>query len=144
MGPLFLSATLHLSGVTHSRLPFLLVAIAQVVLGTMVGARFVGFPARRVGPIAFHAAVTAAFVLGLTVVFSEVLSYLTGFPIPGLVLAFSPGGLTEMSLMALALQVDTAFVAGHHALRVIVVTMLAPQLFKLIRWHRQRRTGETD
>jgi membrane AbrB-like protein len=144
MGPLFFSAALHLTGVTHSRLPFLLVATAQIVIGTMVGARFVGFPARRVGGIAFHAAVTAAFVLGLTVVFAEVLSALTDFPIPGLVLAFSPGGLTEMSLMALALQVDTAFVAGHHALRVIVVTMIAPQIFRLIRWQRQRRTGETD
>jgi hypothetical protein len=138
MGPLFLSAALHLTGITHSRLPFLLVAAAQVIIGTMVGARFVGFPARRVGGIAFHAAVTGAFVLGLTVLFAEVLSGLTAFPIPGLVLAFAPGGLTEMSLMALALQVDTAFVAGHHALRVILVTMAAPQVFSLIRWLRKQ------
>jgi uncharacterized protein len=139
MGPLFLSATLHLTGITSSRLPFLLVAAAQVVIGTMVGTRFVGFPARRVGGIALHAAITAVFVLGLTVLFAEALSALTDFPIPGLILAFAPGGLTEMSLMALALQVDTAFVAGHHALRVILVTMVAPQVFLLLRWLQGRR-----
>jgi membrane AbrB-like protein len=143
MGPMFLSAALHLTGVTSSRLPFLLVAAAQVVIGTMVGARFVGFPARRVGGIAVHAAVTAVFVLGLTVLFAEVLSTMTAFPVPGLVLAFAPGGLTEMSLMALALQVDTAFVAGHHALRVILVTMVAPQVFSLARWLRKRRPEKT-
>ncbi len=143
MGPMILSAAFHLSGLTTSRPPFLLVAAAQVVIGTMVGVRFVGFPARRVASIAVHAAVTAAIVLTFTVLFAEALTQITGFPVPGLVLAFAPGGLTEMSLMALALQVDTAFVAGHHTLRVVLVTMVAPQIFHLLRWWQGRTKADS-
>ena len=60
-----LSAALHLTGLTSSHLPFLLVAAAQLVIGSMVGARFVGFPPRRVAGVAFHAAITGVFVLAL-------------------------------------------------------------------------------
>jgi len=48
------------------------------------------------------------------------------------VLAFSPGGLTEMSLVALALEIDTAFVATHHIVRISVVVMAVPFLFKFL------------
>ena len=57
----------------------------------------------------------------------------TGIPFASIVLAFSPGGLTEMSLVALALNVDTAFVATHHIVRITVVVMLVPFLFRLMR-----------
>ena len=49
-----------------------------------------------------------------------------GLPIAALVLAFAPGGLAEMSLIALALGVDPAFVSSHHVVRIFLVVVLAP------------------
>jgi len=141
VGPMVLSAGLHLADVTASKPPFVLVAMAQVVLGSMVGTRFVGASLWALRATAGHAIITAVFMLLMTVLFANVLSAMTGFPTSAVVLAFAPGGLAEMSLIALALHVDAAFVAGHHALRLCFVIMVASPLF---RWLMRSDPQEPD
>ena len=46
-----------------------------------------------------------------------------------LLLAFIPGGFTEMSLIALAMGVDPAFVVTHHSVRVFLVVLIALPAF---------------
>ena len=55
-----------------------------------------------------------------------------GSPVAALTLAFAPGGLAEMTLIALALGVDPAFVSTHHVVRIFLVVILAPIAFKII------------
>ncbi|MFT3953112.1 MAG: AbrB family transcriptional regulator [Piscinibacter sp.] len=43
-----------------------------------------------------------------------------------LILAYSPGGLAEMSLIAVSLHAEVAFVAAHHIVRVFLVMISAP------------------
>ncbi|MBT7758307.1 MAG: AbrB family transcriptional regulator, partial [Rhodospirillaceae bacterium] len=45
-----------------------------------------------------------------------------------------PGGLAEMSLIALALDVDTAFVATMHLVRILLIVTLAPIFFRAMGW----------
>ena len=47
-------------------------------------------------------------------------------------LAFAPGGLAEMSLVAIGIGQDVPFVATHHLCRIGIVVFLAPITFKLI------------
>ena len=47
-----------------------------------------------------------------------------------MVVAFAPGGIAEMTLVALGLGVDVTFVTAHHLARVVVVFVLAPALFR--------------
>ncbi|HSK41850.1 MAG TPA: AbrB family transcriptional regulator, partial [Arenibaculum sp.] len=61
-----------------------------------------------------------------------------GLGLSGLILAYAPGGLAEMSLIALSLDLDTAFVSTHHMVRIILIVVLAPAAFRLI--HRRFRT----
>jgi len=58
---------------------------------------------------------------------------MTGLSIPALVLAYAPGGLAEMSLVALALSIDIAFVATHHAFRLFIVLLLVPPIFRWLK-----------
>lgn len=44
IGPMLLSAAVHVTGITQATLPSVLVATAQVVLGTGIGCRFAGTP----------------------------------------------------------------------------------------------------
>jgi uncharacterized protein len=132
IGPMIISAGLHLVDITKSSPPFLLVAIAQIVLGSMVGTRFVGASLWKLRAVVGHAAIIAVFMLAMMVLFAFVLSRITGFPNEAVVLAFAPGGLAEMSLIALGLHVDAAFVAGHHALRLGFVIMSALPLFRWV------------
>jgi len=131
-GPMVASATVHLTGLTDASPPFLLVATAQVIMGSSVGARFAGLTFRDLGRILRLGGAVTVILLVISGAFALGLNLLTGIPFDSLVLAFSPGGLTEMSLVALALEIDTAFVATHHIVRISVVVMAVPFLFKFL------------
>ncbi|MGQ0664532.1 MAG: AbrB family transcriptional regulator [Pseudomonadota bacterium] len=132
VGPMVLSALAHLGGMTGSQPPDLAVTAAQVVVGTAIGCRFIGVAVARIAVAVRHAVATALLMLALTLAFGLGLAAWTGLPLPALILAFAPGGLAEMSLVALALSVDAAFVATHHVLRIAVVTTFAPVAFRLM------------
>ncbi|MBI1244224.1 MAG: AbrB family transcriptional regulator [Alphaproteobacteria bacterium] len=136
LGPLLCSVAVHLSGLTESQPPYVLTSAAQVVLGTAIGQRFAGTSIRTIANSVGHATVATLLMLGLAVAFAEMFSIFTDQPFTGLVLAYAPGGFAEMSLMALALGIDTAFVASHHLLRIIVVVTAGPALFR--RLHRSK------
>ena len=68
-------------------------------------------------------------MLLITLAFGAALHPLTGYSLTLLLLAFIPGGLTEMSLIALALGVDPAFVVTHHGVRVSLVVLIALPAF---------------
>lgn len=130
-GPMILSAVVHLTGLTSAAPPALVVAVAQVILGASVGARFAGLTFRDLGRILKLGGTATLLLLSISAGFALVLQAVTGIPFGSLILAFSPGGLTEMSLVALALQIDTAFVATHHIARITIVVIAIPLLFKL-------------
>ncbi|WP_366656553.1 AbrB family transcriptional regulator [Fodinicurvata sp. EGI_FJ10296] len=132
VGPMVLSALIHLGGWTNSSPPALLIATAQVVVGAAIGARFVGMSARQIGKVFLIALGLTALMLSITVAFALVLHQVTGIDTAAIVLAYAPGGLAEMSLIALALDVDAAFVATHHIVRIIVIVLFAPAAFKLV------------
>ena len=139
VGPMILSAAVHLAGVTDSKPPYAIVSAAQVVIGATLGCRFVGVSLAMIGHAVRHSIVAAIAMLAMTILFAWALSHITGYPLPALILAFAPGGLAEMSLVALALDVDAAFVASHHIARIVMVVILAPVAFRLM-----RRAGQGD
>jgi membrane AbrB-like protein len=132
-GPMILSAAVHLSAVTASRPPAELVALAQVVVGTAVGCRFAGFPVRQIMRIVANSIGQTAIMLALTVGAALTLHPIAGASILALVLAYAPGGLAEMSLIALSLGIDAAFVSSHHVVRIVMVVLLAPFFFRMLR-----------
>ena len=130
IGPMLLSAAAHMSGIAAPRPPFEGLAVAQIVLGASIGARFVGVPLRDVFQTMLASVGSTAFMLLGTVLFARILAPITGFNLHAIILAFSPGGLAEMSLVALSLGIETAFVATHHVIRIAILVTLAPVLFR--------------
>lgn len=139
-GPILASAAAHLTGASQFRPPHELVAVAQIVVGAGIGCRFAGLHVLKVLHTLVLAACATAIMLGGTVVFSLVLHGAADIPMPALILAFAPGGLAEMSLVALALGVDAAFVSTHHIMRIIFVVVIAPWIFQFL----ERRRGSAD
>ncbi len=133
VGPMVLSAVVHILGWTTAKPPFELVAAAQVVVGTAIGCRFAGVTARLLLRTAAAAAGGTVVLLSATLAFAIGLAQATGLPAVPLVLAFSPGGLAEMSLIAIAIGADAAFVATHHVVRIFMIVVIAPLAFKLMR-----------
>jgi uncharacterized protein len=132
IGPLLASTALHLLGLTASQPPYEVVAVAQVLLGASVGARFRGTTATELINPVLIATGASIIMLCVSLVFAASLHWVTGIPLPQLLLAFAPGGLAEMCLVALALNTDAVFVAMHHAVRLLLVALLAPTMFRYL------------
>lgn len=132
LGPMVLSAALHLTGVTESTPPALLVNAAQVILGTILGCRFQGISPgtmARAGALSIGATVlTLLLALGAGLLMRG----WAGIGVDQAILALAPGGLTEMGLIAMAIHADVAFVALHHVARIMFVLMIAPLVFRLL------------
>ena len=132
LGPLILSAAVHLLGLTESAPPAIMVNAAQVALGTILGSRFHGIAP---GLLARAGLLTlGATLLTLLLAFGAALAmfHFAGIGLDQGLLALAPGGLTEMGLIALAINADVAFVALHHVVRILIVIMVAPGLLQLV------------
>ena len=117
-GPLILSALAHVLGWVEGVPPGWLISLTQVVLGTGLGARFAGVTGamlRRAGGLAV---LNGAAVMALAYGFAIVLHALVGEPVAAVFLAFAPGGLAEMSLIALSLNISAIYVTTHHVVRI--------------------------
>ncbi len=132
LGPLLVSALLHLVGATQSVPPALLVSAAQVILGTVLGCRFLGISPRTLVPAAALSIGATGLTLGLALGAGWVMTALAGSRTDQALLALAPGGLTEMGLIALAIHADVAFVALHHVIRILFVIVLAPLAFRVL------------
>lgn len=126
MGPLIVSAAIHVTGLTHSQPPRELLNLAQLIIGASVGCRFAGVPTREVLRALAVGTGLTVIMLAIAAVFAVVVSTIGVADLPAAVLSFSPGGLPEMTLAALALGVDVAFVVTHHVTRIIAVVAIAP------------------
>ncbi len=132
VGPMILSAVVHLTGWTTANPPRELIALAQVVVGAAIGCRFTGIRLAVIGKCILAAIGGTIILASISLLFAWALHSLTGLPFVALFLAFAPGGLAEMSLIALSLSLDSAFVATHHIVRIFIIVVCAPLLFRLL------------
>ena len=130
-GPLLVSAATHVTGLTSSHLPGELVIIAQIVTGAGLGARFVGTSWAELAATVRLSLGSTGLLLLISGGAAALAAGLCGVPFGLLLLSFVPGGIAEMCLIALSLGQDVAFVSTHHVLRVIMVIVAAPAIFRL-------------
>lgn len=132
MGPLLLSTIGHLTGIVALSPPAFMLPAAQLVIGATVGARFSGVPMSLILRILAIGSGGTLMVFALTLIFAIALHQLTGYPTVLLLLALIPGGFPEMSLIALSLGMDPAFVVTHHGIRILLIFVFALPVFSLL------------
>ncbi|MDO6591436.1 AbrB family transcriptional regulator [Loktanella sp. D2R18] len=130
-GPMILSAAAHIAGVVTVSPPTVFIIAAQVTMGTIIGSRFAGASIAQVGRDIALAMVASAFMLVVAVLFAIGIGWASGIPISQAFLAYSPGGLTEMSLLTLALDQDVTYVSVMHILRITFIIAVAPAIFRI-------------
>lgn len=129
-GPMLLSGVAHVAEWVTVAPPTLFIILAQLVIGTVIGARFVGTSPREVAHDLSLAVVSAFGMLIVAIGFATVITAQTGMDLSQAFLAFSPGGLTEMSLLSLALGQEVAYVSSIHLIRITVIIAIAPYVFQ--------------
>jgi len=137
LGPLLLSACAHLLGITAASPPSWLLNVVQLLVGTYVGSQFAGLRLRDMLRTLTLSTLLTFALLGLAGLFAYLFSRSLGLPFGTVLLAFVPGGIAEMCLIAILLQIDPIFVAAHHLFRVLLVLFSSPLL---VAWIQRRKS----
>lgn len=129
-GGMITAAVLHLSAGLPGQIPPVILITCQIVLGCFIGLRFYGtdlnFLRKALVP-SFGAFLIAVCISGLGAL---VVAWGLHLP-PGQVLvAFAPGGIEAMTILAFVLGLDPAFVATHQLARFLGISLLLPLISK--------------
>ena len=121
--PIFFGAALTVSGIQLSAVPREFTDFAQLMFGLVLGARYErAFFARYKLFIPF-ALLNSFFILIASVASAAVLAWAFNLPLATMIIATSPGGLAEMTILAQALQISVPLVVAFHLFRVVMVNM---------------------
>lgn len=132
LGPVIVSSVVHVLGWSDFKPPRELINVAQIVIGAGIGCRFIGGSLREIGRVAVAALGSTLILMGSTFGLALLLAQVTDHALISLILAYAPGGLAEMSLVALALGIEVPFVAAHHIARLLLVLAGAPTFFRMM------------
>jgi membrane AbrB-like protein len=131
-GPMLIAAVATLTGVVDLHLPTWMIAAAQMVIGVSLGLRFQGLGAALLRRSAWLALISVGFMLTLGAAFAAVLTAITGLEWLHLLISFAPGGVAEMSVIALSLAANPALVSLHHILRILLTVVELTVLAKIL------------
>ena len=131
LGPLIVTALATIAGFLSTRPPAEATWAAQFFIGMTIGSKYAGITMDEVRRDLVAGLGFCAILIALTVIVVE--GVLIGGLAPGqeALLAFAPGGQAELTVLALIVGADVAFVVAHHVLRIFVVILGAPVAAKL-------------
>jgi membrane AbrB-like protein len=140
-GPMVVSGILHGGDFIHITFPQWFADIAMVALGSVAGSRFTGTPFREIvgylgaalGSFFVSIAIAAAFAVAVTVALS--------LHVGDVIVAYAPGSIDAMMILALALHLDPVFVGAHHLARVFTVTLALPLIVRALAPARKTKSG---
>jgi len=132
LGPMLLTILFTLSTNINIHLPDILIVVAQVIIGTSLGARFFGMDKCILLTAARLSALSVITMLILAFIFVIMLQNISELTAVTLFISFAPGGVTEMSLIALSVASSPALVSAHHIFRIITTVLLLGIIYK--RW----------
>ncbi len=132
VGPFMASVALFATGIVSGALHPVIINGALIVLGGLIGARFgsIEWPMLR----RLVLASVGALMVGLTiaVAFSALTVVLTGLDFGQVLLAFAPGGLEAMVILAFLFDLDPAYVAAHQVARLVGMMLFLPVIVALM------------
>ena len=128
MGPLIFCGLLHVLGIVQITPPGWLMHLAQLVIGVSLGAQFSGLTKSVLIRGLSTGILAVAYMLALSLGFAILLSPHVPADQIAVFLAYAPGGVTEMSLIALSLQMSPIIVAAHHMIRIIETVIITDRL----------------
>ena len=125
-GAMLTSAVLHGSGLIHAVMPWWAVNTAMVAMGAITGSRFANTPLRML--LNFVGAAFGSFAVAVTIAaaFAAVLISVLSLRAAEVMIAFAPGSVDAMMLLALALNLDPVYVGAHHLTRIFFVSLTMP------------------
>jgi membrane AbrB-like protein len=130
-GAMLASAALHGTDTLRVVMPWWLSYVVMIAFGAVSGARFAGTPLKLL--LQYTGAAFGVFAVAIVISggFAVLLLGLLDIPIAEVMVAYAPGAVDAMLLLALALHFDPVYVGTHHLVRIFFVMMITPFVVRL-------------
>jgi hypothetical protein len=143
VGAMAASGVLHGGGFVHAFLPVPVAICSFVVMGAMIGTRLGGADIKSLARLCLTG--IGALMVGTTVgcLFAVAVAWALSLRLADVVMAYAPGAIEAMTIIAFALHLDPVFVGVHHLARFTFMSMVLPAAVGLIRAY-EKRNGSGD
>jgi membrane AbrB-like protein len=142
VGAMAASGVLHGGGWVHAFLPVPIAISSFIVMGAMIGTRLGGADVKSLARLGLVG--IGALLVGTTVgcLFAVAVAWGLNLRLADVVMAYAPGAIEAMTIIAFALHLDPVFVGVHHLARFTFMSMVLPAAVGLIRAYEGR--GKKD
>ena len=131
-GTLFASGLLQITDIASYKLPDETVNFCLLILGSSVGCRFAEKTLREIANNSLHSIVATTILVLLGLFAAYIATFFVDTNILTLILSFSPGGIYEVAVIAIAFDLDPDFVAFHHIIRLLFILFMVPIFLRVL------------
>ena len=133
LGSMAAATAAKLGGLYVEAIPTPLVTVTFILTGALIGSRFAGITRAEFMNAAKGGIIATVMTMGIVTVVTWAVSLVVDMPFGQLWLGLSPGALEGMGALGIALGYDTAFIASHHVIRLLLLSFAIPAVVVLIR-----------
>jgi len=131
-GTLFASGLLQITDIASYKLPDETINFCLLILGASVGCRFAEKTVKEIANNSLHSIVATTILVVLGLIAAYVATFFVDTNILTLILSFSPGGIYEVAVIAIAFDLDPDFVAFHHIIRLLFILLTVPVFLRIL------------
>jgi uncharacterized protein len=144
LGPLAFTSILSALEFKLTPYPGIVLALAQIVLGTWLGSTFRRELFQKTGQLVTVSMMTTLLLLLISSFTAVIVAEIFGLSWETLVLGAAPGGVTEMALTAKYLGKDVALITAFQLTRIFIFMPNIPWLIRLVNRWEARRSRRID
>lgn len=126
IGPMLVNGILHGSGYVQGNVPSFVLLASFVALGAFTGTRFAGTSVAMIKRLLLDSIGAFIVAIVVSIAFALLAAWLSGENLAKTIVAFAPGGLEAMTILAFMIGLDPAFVGAHHLARFILIALCLP------------------
>ena len=131
-GTLFASGLLQITDIASYKLPDASINFCLLILGASVGCRFAEKTVKEIANNSLHSIFATTILVLLSLLAAYVATFFVDTNILTLILSFSPGGIYEVAVIAIAFDLDPDFVAFHHIIRLLFILFTVPIFLRIL------------
>ncbi|MEO0344488.1 MAG: AbrB family transcriptional regulator [Pseudomonadota bacterium] len=130
MGPMLLALIASVTGLIVVTNPPWLLAFCQLVVGTALGSQFAGINRRMLITSLGMGLLSVTYMLAIGTGFALLVQSFVPVDFTAMFISYAAGGLAEMSLIALSLNLSPVIVALHHLFRIFITVWLGNLVYQ--------------
>ncbi|MFW5679406.1 MAG: AbrB family transcriptional regulator [Pseudomonadota bacterium] len=135
LGGLAVGGLTHATDLVHGTVPDAAAAVAFLVIGSVIGARFRRLTLADVRGLLIPSLVVTAIASVVSGSAALAVAILLDQPFGQVWVAYAPGGVEAMAAIALEFDFEATYVAAHHVMRIVVISLA---LGFLLQWTSRR------